>query len=301
LNCPLCENNQIEIVEKIKVEDIINLYERLMDRGYLAHLLNNDIDYCRCSFCDLRFFYPIVTGDEQFYNSLQKFEWYYQDKKEEFDIASRYIEKSDKVLEVGSGKGAFAKYLSSSNYTGLDFSAKAKQMALENGIVIENESINSHAEKNKERYDAVVSFQVLEHVADPKGFIEAMILALRSGGKLIIAVPSDSSFLQYAVNSTLNMPPHHVTRWSDESLKSIASMYDLNIIDIHHEPLQEIHERWYLQTLVSCSLAKPKVVDFSLKRRVVSKLSDYAAKLLERGFKPEMRPFGHTVVAVYEK
>ena len=140
MTCPLCLNESIKELEVINRLELIKLYKNLTNIDF-SYLLNQDLKYCECENCKLRFYDPLITGDEKFYNSLQKFDWYYMDEKDEYLEAKKYINSTDKVLEVGSGKGAFAKHLTSKDYIGLDFSENAKKMAAKNGITIENEMI----------------------------------------------------------------------------------------------------------------------------------------------------------------
>ncbi|ORU93995.1 MAG: hypothetical protein A6F70_07275 [Cycloclasticus sp. symbiont of Bathymodiolus heckerae] len=243
----------------------------------------------------------MITGDEAFYNSLQKFDWYYMDEKEEYLEAKKYIQNSDKVLEIGSGKGAFAKHLPTKDYVGLDFSSHAKKMAAENGITVEIEMVEDYAKKHRGEFDVVASFQVLEHVSEPKAFIESKLEALRPGGKLIIAVPSEDSFLRYVNNGILNMPPHHVTRWSDATFKFIAEKYDLNMVSIYHEKVQDMHKQWYLSTLISSCLFSSKLIDLSVFRKISEKCINFFSKILVKELKSEMLPAGHTVLVVLQK
>lgn len=300
MTCPLCKVQNVKKLEIINKVTLNSLYEKMTAIDF-SYLINQDINYCECLNCKLRFFNPLITGDESFYNSLQEFDWYYMDEKEEYQYAKKYIQDTDKVLEVGSGKGAFAKYLSTNDYIGLDFSENAKIMAAENGILIENELVQNYSIEHKEEFDAVVSFQVLEHVSDPQSFIEAKLEALKVGGKLIIAVPSEDSFLKYVNNGILNMPPHHVTRWSDNTFEFIANTYNLKIIDIYHEKVQEVHTLWYLNTLIGNSIIQSKLIDISLRRKVINKFCNLFSKILIKGLRNEMLPSGHTVLVVYEK
>jgi 2-polyprenyl-3-methyl-5-hydroxy-6-metoxy-1,4-benzoquinol methylase len=300
MNCPLCKSEKINTIETISKDDLVKLYKKMTNIDF-SYLLKKELTFCECQNCKLRYYDPLITGDEKFYNSLQHFDWYYMDDKEEYHYAKKYIHSIDKVLEVGSGKGAFAKHILTKDYIGLDFSENAKQMAAKNGIVIENEMIQDYAKKHKEEFDIVVSFQVLEHVSDPKSFIEAKIEALKVGGKLIIAVPSEDSFLKYVNNGILNMPPHHVTRWRDDTFEYIAQKYNLNIINIYHEKVQEVHKLWYLNTLIGNSILPSKLIDTSFFRKTVNKITNIFAKKMLQGLKKEMLPNGHTVLIVMEK
>lgn len=129
------------------------------------------------------------TGDEAFYDQLNKLDWYYQAEKGEYHYARDYISKnteskSPKILEVGCGRAAFASFLAKTlrhDYVGLEFSSSAKRMAANSNIEIQNLSIEEYAkcEEAKEGFDVVCSFQVLEHVANPHSFLHAKIQCLK--------------------------------------------------------------------------------------------------------------------------
>ena len=135
--CPLCKNSKIQTLETLRFDELVFLYQRKFKTN-VSHLIKEDLQYCECQTCKLRFFDPLITGDEKFYNFLQPFDWYYVADKEEFLLAKKFIGAKDMVLEIGSGAGTFAKHVQG-GYIGLDFSPKAKEMAAQNGIKIENE------------------------------------------------------------------------------------------------------------------------------------------------------------------
>jgi len=300
MNCPLCKCEDIELLEVVDKHLLSNQYEKLTNIDF-SYLIAEDLKYCECQKCKLRFFNPLITGDEVFYKALQKFDWYYVDEKNEYDEAVKYISSTDKVLDVGSGKGALSKVLPTKGYVGLDFSENAKLMAAKKGILIENEMIQDYADMYPSSFDVVVSFQVLEHVSEPASFIKAQIKALKSGGKLIISVPSENSFLRYVNNGILNMPPHHVTRWSDDTLEFIAEKYNLHLISIFHDKVQDIHKVWFLATLVQSFFLEKKLLDNAFYRKVILKLSELFSRFAVNGLKDEMLPNGHSVTVVYEK
>tara|TARA_R110002167_G_scaffold14301_1_gene58229 strand:- start:6294 stop:7202 length:909 start_codon:yes stop_codon:yes gene_type:complete len=300
MNCPLCSAARLSILDNIRSDDIVATYRKFCGVDF-SYLFPTDIKYFSCLGCDLKFFYPAVTGDEVFYNELQKIEWYYLSEKNEYIFSSGYIGKFDSVLEVGCGKGAFAKYVNKEKYVGLDFSENAVLLAKKDDVCVINEDISSFSTTHPGQFDVVVSFQVLEHVSNPDIFLESMVRSLKKEGKLIVAVPSDDSFLKHVTNGVLNMPPHHVTRWSDRSLRFVANKYDLELVKIYHERLQPIHWGWYLSELVQNSIIKNKMIDRSIARKVVSKIGSIFSKFLLRGFGEGFLPIGHTVVVVYKK
>ena len=300
MKCPLCEEKNLDKIEIINKKQLIFLYKKMINID-ISTLIDKDLDYYKCINCELQFFDPLISGDEKFYNALQKLDWYYIDEKEEYNSAKNYIKSTDKLLEIGGGKGSFVKYLPTKNYTGIEFSTKAREMAAKNNIKMENELIQNYVKKKQNFFDVVVSFQVLEHVSDPKNFIEAKLRALKIGGKMIITVPSEDSFLKYVTNGLFNMPPHHVTRWNDKTFHFLSKKYELKIINIYHEKVQDIHKTWYISTFIQNSLLKQKMIDLSIKRKFFNKFSNFLSRILKKGIKEEMLPNGHTVLIVMEK
>ncbi|OAG27028.1 class I SAM-dependent methyltransferase [Thermodesulfatator autotrophicus] len=300
MECLLCGSSDLTFLEEIKKKDLLILYKKLTGEDF-SYLINDDLKYYLCNNCKLKFYFPVVSGDEKFYNCLQKFDWYYLSDKYEFDYAKKFIKKEDYVLEIGAGRGLFAKKISTNKYIGLDTSKKAQELASKEGIKIENETIEEHAKQKSDFYDVVCCFQVLEHVPNPKSFLAASIKVLKKDGLLIISVPSEDSFLKYATNNILNMPPHHVTRWSNITLEYLSTIFNLDIVEICHEYVSEIHKKWYISTLIQSLLLTPKLLDLTIKRKLISKFSLFLSNILIGRFKKEFFPNGHTVIGVFKK
>ena len=306
--CPLSGSSNVELIEKVRTNDIIKIYEELLGFNISSELYGiEEIGFYYCKESNLRFFYPAVTGSESFYEELQKFDWYYLDDKAEYAYASNFIKELDSVLEIGSGKGAFAKKIKAQKYTGLEFSQEAKRLASMNGISILSESIQAHALANSGQYDVVCSFQVLEHIADINSFIQASIECLKPGGLLIYSVPSADSFLSVAKNNILNMPPHHVNWFSDICLTYMAEKFNLKTIDITHESLSDLHKRWYVQSIILerfCSLTGThySLIDRSIKHKILSGFAKVGGWLFANTLSNDgSQPNGHSVTIVYQK
>lgn len=300
--CPLCNSRKTEIIDRIDTKALLNIYKNSFNVN-CEHLLSfENIQYLNCSICNLKFFSPAVEGDEVFYSSLQKNEWYYLNDKEEYLNASTFINPNDIVLDVGCGQGEFASYVfeNDAKFIGLESSENAKSLAKTKGIDILNLSVQSYALNNPESVDIVTSFQVLEHVKEPKSFIEAKLKALKPKGLMIVAVPSEDSFIADVTNGVLNMPPHHLTRWSDETLEFIANLFDLELISLTHEKVETVHTIFYLNTVIQSYFLKPKLIDTSFKRKVISKGASLVSKVIDiANISPKAN--GHTVIAVYRK
>lgn len=185
MKCELCKSTAI-LKDTIQYDQLVHEYKRQLKVDLIIPKQN--IGFYSCPSCDYSFFATEdksdISGDNDFYNTLNKLSWYYFSEKHEYDFAKQFIKNEDKVLEVGCGKAVFAKYIPQAQYTGLEFNTDAKKMAQENGIAIENISIQDYAKSHAKESDVVCSFQVLEHVSDPHSFIQAKIDACRGGGGL---------------------------------------------------------------------------------------------------------------------
>jgi SAM-dependent methyltransferase len=307
-HCLLCASRNICLEEKVATSDLAQGFERLLGRSVTTEFgPHQELYYCHCEDCDLRFFWPPVSGSEAFYESLQQFDWYYLNEKPEYDLATKWISPADRVLELGCGAGNFGMRLGAARYTGLEFSAKAVRMAVEKGLRVLAESAGKHAQHHFHEYDVVCSFQVMEHITDLRRTISECLELLKSGGLFFVCVPSADSYVGLSNNSLLNLPPHHTTHWSDQALRSIASLFRLELLHIEHEVLAPFHRCAYLDLIARRSINKllgrpNKMLDTSLTARVVSKVSGKIGKFLGRGFDDSrLFPRGHSVLAVYRK
>lgn len=273
---PLTKQSNTKILRKIDCSFIYDQYKSLeIDVGrFFANI--DEILEVKCLDTNYRFFYPsTVSGDGKFYQELQKYPWYYNHWKWEHQQAAELIEHATRVLEIGCGPGEFIKQISKTNFCqciGLELNEKALKQGQLAGLDIRNDQIHAFADQNANTFDTVCSFHVLEHIADVRPFVSDMIRCLKPGGQLIIAVPNNNSFLSLDT-SCLNMPPHHMGLWDQESLTSLERLFSVKIRKIHYEILQDYHKDYYRWVLHKYSLG--------LVRNRIGVLSKLLAKFLK--------------------
>ena len=223
--------------------DVAPFFEGLKD---ISIYKDNDTGY--------RFYYPFtVTGDDKFYEKLQELDWYYMPWKWEHQQATNYLTSKMKVLEVGCAQGSFLERIVREyqiDATGLELNKNAAETAKANGLNVLTETIQQHSKQYSSEYDLVCSFQVVEHIADVKSFIEAQVEVLKPGGKLVISVPNNRGFLGDDSRNILNMPPHHMGLWDKDTLKNIANFFSLKHEKCHYEPLQDYHKKYFKKTFL---------------------------------------------------
>lgn len=112
---------------------------------------------------------------------------------------------------------------------------------------------------------------------------------------LIIAVPAEDSFLHFAVNSILNMPPHHISRYSDRALKNIAQIFNLELLEIYHEPIQSVHFDFYRASIWAKYFLDTPLIDRGILRKIINRFG----VLGRRFIRIPTAENGHTVIALY--
>ena len=299
-NCPLCQSEDVTVLESLSVSEINKLYKH--NFGISDAIKSPELWYMYCNNCALRYFSPGIAGGEELYERLQSYDWYYMSDKPEYKIVSRYINDGESILEIGAGRAAFGLLVGKDRYRGLEYNDLAISKARSSGITLLKESVSEHAAKG-ERYDVVVSFQVLEHIESPAEFIKSCVDCLNPGGKLIIAVPSRDSFCGKAINNILDMPPHHLSHWSNITLQKLPELFNLSTVSIVNEEVSDYHIHWAKKTVVETAIRNVfrmqyRLIDRSILARVISKLSDIIAQFFNI---PLEGIRGHTVVACYEK
>ena len=82
--------------------------------------------------------------------------------------------------------------------------------------------MEAHAARLGPVYDVACAFQVIEHVADPLRFAQALAACVKPGGLVLIGTPLWPSPNTTIPNFVINAPPHHLTWWTKGSLEILA-------------------------------------------------------------------------------
>ena len=308
--CILCGSIETDQVSQIRVKDICLLYHRCfgfdISQEFGSHA---EILYCHCRACDLKFFAPSVTGSSKFYEALSNKMGilYYLQEKSEYAFASDILEHCDNVLDVGSGAGHFSKYVKG-DYTGLELNPAAVSASQTLKINVRNETLDEHSLKNAGLYSAVTCFQVLEHVARPQAFIQSCLKAIGQCGLLVISVPSEDSYVAMQENAPLNMPPHHVSHWTDQCLINLQKLFKVKLERLEHEVLAKVHMASFSSFLARrlvqerMGFQNNKLIDFSLKSKVMDRIAFWSTPFFTRFLaNTPIYPRGHSVTVVYRK
>lgn len=245
--CPLCTSNSINLIGKIKIGKLLSSHGRSLN--FRPDDLFRDIEslnFNKCKTCGLGFFSPEVFGDSDYYGKLALEDWYYNhDGKTEFDYAKKFLSGGFRVLDVGAGIGRFSNWAKHCEYQGIELSDKACDIARTNGVNVQKIDLAELASSVPNTFDVVVCFQVIEHIKDPKSFVQWMANLAKPGGQVIISCPNNDSPIFANINQNLNAPPHHSLLWNEQSLRRLAAESGLDVVEVFKEPVQDIHLSLY--------------------------------------------------------
>jgi len=161
----------------------------------------------------------------------------------ELDSRARHPLKGKSALDVGCGAGLLSEPLArlGAAVTGLDAApeniAVAHHHAVGQGLAIDYRAGGIESLKS-ERFDLVVSMEVIEHVADPAAFIAGLAGALAPEGLLILSTPNRTPLSRLAlitVGEGFGMVPKgthdHDKFLMPDELAALVEQAGLEVID----------------------------------------------------------------------
>ncbi len=296
-HCPICKDCEATLHASYAREKLVTRWKQSLTVDIAGELIGLDpVTEWLCPRCRLQFFPPTGAGSAELYEQLCRFPWYYMPDKWEHAMAVADVRSGDRVLEVGCGAGAFLRRLRTAGWdaSGLELNPLAVAQAQAAGLPVSAEMIGDVAAARPEAYDFVCSFQVLEHVADPFDFIDQQVRVLKPGGRLAIGVPNQDSYIKHEDN-LLNLPPHHISRWSARSLQNLTKVFPLSEHRMATEPLQKYHISGYARVMME------PLRRFALPGRAAARALGgvTALALTQTGW--HRRLMGQTIYACFEK
>lgn len=278
MNCPLCNTKKSLITKRTSLSEMkVYWLSSFGFDPFPSAFAHEHMDKMRCATCHLEYYYPPFYGDAGFYERLSKYPWYYEQDKWEFDIAAEIVSQLGQgdLLEIGCGNGYFLEKISSLgfNVEGVDINRDAVATCRAKGL---NVDVINVFEITKS-YDTVVLFQVLEHMENAKELFEFLTTKLiRSGGRLIIAVPNPDGYLKEMGINLLDMPPHHNSCWGLSTFEHLHAQFGLQLVEYQKEPMRYVHYLGFLQTIIS---GQAKLTALTWKVKLFNRLQSLAVSL----------------------
>lgn len=134
-----------------------------------------------------------------------------------------------KVLEIGCGIGAFAKILDERgfNVTATDISSYIIKKAKKNLPYIDFQILDiEKVAKNRDEFDYIFAFEVLEHLKNPEQAIDNTYKMLKKGGILIFSTPYPTKeSLADPFHINVNLPAFWLSLGKKSCFKNVIVKY----------------------------------------------------------------------------
>jgi SAM-dependent methyltransferase len=198
----------------------------------------------RCSGCSAEHWQPLVHPGSGYYESEAMALYtrlHAADRPGQLDPRHAYfLERfgqleGQSVLDAGCGNGSFLVRLGArrDDLWGFDIDQRSVDVARAQGL--ENVSRSTAAEFLAQAraddvwFDTIVAFDVVEHVTDPRAFLEQLLSRLSPGGRFFMTVPNRERLL--AATMKVDLPPHHFFRFDAQSARHLLSHAGLEHVE----------------------------------------------------------------------
>jgi SAM-dependent methyltransferase len=311
--CPVCASIEFAPTsQRFELAEILSRWQSaigiVFDDFVWSHYTRSDmaqVTLHRCFHCGFAMFEPPVTGTPEFYTAITEKDYYVAEKWEFFEALKDLGRlQSQQILDVGCGSGDFLALLKSRGIDGwgYEFSLEVAQVASTRGHkVFSGEFPETLTSESPKKFDAICMFQVLEHVADPIKLLENARDLLRAGGILIVSVPDASGPIRHFSDSLTEIPPHHVSRWSESAFCFAAPRLGFSMEKVAYEPLPAILWDAYLPVLWDDNIWPAQLcrsVDPDHKMDQVQQIAWFTDQMKKQGVKWLEGVPGHTLYVV---
>lgn len=189
-----------------------------------------------CTNCELEFSFPMTTPGSDWYDAAYIIRHSIVDTsiRNYYKWAISLFTPDGTLLDIGCGEGVFVNYAIKNGFHafGTDFSqdsidAGRRLFGLETTYRCSPKEISTLT--NILQFDAVTAFEVIEHLDRPKDFLAEVYPLLKQDGRIAVSVPNRDKWPFTEFN---DYPPHHLTRWTERSLRTFFSSNHFEVIAV---------------------------------------------------------------------
>ncbi|MFC1514694.1 class I SAM-dependent methyltransferase [Candidatus Omnitrophota bacterium] len=264
--CPICKKAASLAEDKIREGKGKVFHCNRCDLGILGKRIKNVKKYYESQYRK-KYSFDIKTPAS---DPLGLFEVYKYFQDDRLKIIGPYLGKQKRLLEIGCSAGQFLYYVKKKvkESQGIELdSACARFVRRRLSIEVYENEIDTYSHPRK-YFDLICSFQVLEHIIDPVGFLKRVRYFLKDRGLVFIEVPNlhDSLLAAWQVEGyrRFYFREAHNYYFSLKSLRKIARLAGLTMKKAYFIQDYSLvnHFHWYFkdQPQTSCreGLAKPR-------------------------------------------
>lgn len=284
VNCPAClsETESFSVLSSLEATNhfkdgatSITDFEDLQE--HIENLWESDTCSRRhCDNCNLIFVDPFVAGDSFFYNLAQsshvypKNRWEYQVA---IDNIKTLFDTNFNLLEIGAGRGEFlievlSQGVPTDRLLAIEFDKVGARTIRNLGIKCLEVDLREAELSKSAGFSAIVMFQVFEHLDDLDSFLEIVVSLLQDQGKFVVSVPNNIriKFIEGSIGF-IDMPPNHLTTWSQEALEVL---FRRNHLKMKYFEVEDASFLGFVYQLIYYSILKRRQDGTQLEKRFLS-------------------------------
>lgn len=315
--CPICGSASFAPTGKtVDIVDVLDRWEQVVKTPFpdaVRQKYSRErfpiLTLNQCRRCGFGAFEPRCEGDSDFYAVVNAHDYYVLDKWE-FTQAIEDLQRigAQRILDVGCGSGGFLKRLRgerpSLDLVGYEIESGALASVRAEGFAVLSGNPAQFG-GDAAPFDALCMFQVLEHVEDPIAFLNGFTPLLKPGGHLIVSTPDEGGPIRHFWQQLTEVPPHHVTKWTETAYRYLFRAPDYRIREIRHEPLPDYLWESYLPELWGEAIWPRQLFDQAALARGRTELLDrvrFAIDLMKAAGISHLTDVpGHTIYAFVQR
>jgi 2-polyprenyl-3-methyl-5-hydroxy-6-metoxy-1,4-benzoquinol methylase len=129
-----------------------------------------------------------------------------------------------RILDLGCGNGSFTNFIAQQGYevVGIEESESGTKLASENFPdcqFIQGSIYNLPYTELEEKFDVVISLEVIEHLFYPKELVRSVKKLLKPNGRLILTTPYHGYLKNLTLAATGKMDKHFTVLWDGGHIK----------------------------------------------------------------------------------
>lgn len=259
-----------ETREESKIRDIIDTGRLLTRRSefievscpacqkssYNFNFHKNQLRYLECDSCKTLYVSPRPTPEilSWFYSNSATYQFWNkvvfpasEGKRREkifkprveriLEICKRNSIKPDSLLEVGCAFGTFCEEMKGTGFfdriLGIEATSELAKTCRQKGIEVKEGLIEDIDFPVNEKFSVVANFEVIEHLFEPKHFLEKCFGLLDQKGILVLTCPNIDGFDMKVLGSNAPSIDHeHLNYFSPDSIRILMEKVGFKILEI---------------------------------------------------------------------
>jgi len=149
-------------------------------------------------------------------------------------LVAVHLRRGSRILDVGCGTGDFVACAVGAGYEAVGFDPSGRMRMLATRNLVENHGLPPGLVREQlplGEWDAVTLWDVLEHVAMPRDFLQPLVVKLPAGGVLAVVTPDVSAVEAAAIAQWRHYKPReHLVLFDPGTLRELLTSCGLRVV-----------------------------------------------------------------------